>query len=99
MLFPKKKQNKNQLSNKAKEVAIKYPVLDYLIDGLQMFNKSDAYKFCLKHIHQQWKHAKMELFMNIKIDGAHEAMLKEILKKWRVNREQYFSIKSKRIIQ
>ena len=37
--------------------------------------------------------------MNIKIDGVHEAMLKEILKKWRMKSEQYFSEKSKRIIQ
>ena len=31
--------------------------------------------------------------MNIKIDGVHEAMLKEILKKWRMKSEQYFSEK------
>ena len=31
--------------------------------------------------------------MNTKTDGVHEAMLKEILKKWRMKSEQYFNEK------
>ena len=61
MLFHKKKQNRYQLSYKAKEIAIYYPMLDYLMDDLQMVNKSDVYKFAVKHLYQQRKHAKMEL--------------------------------------
>ena len=31
--------------------------------------------------------------MNTKTDGVHEAMLKEILKKWRMKSDQYFNEK------
>ena len=31
--------------------------------------------------------------MNTKTDGVHEAMLKEILKKWRMKSEQYLNKK------
>jgi len=31
--------------------------------------------------------------MNTKTDGVHEAMLKEILKKWRMKSEQYLNEK------
>lgn len=31
------------------------------MDDLQMVNKSDVYKFALKYLYQQRKHAKMEL--------------------------------------
>ena len=61
MLFPKKKQNRYQLSYKEKEVPIYYPMLDYLMDDLQLVNKSDVYKIAVKHLYQQRKHAKMEL--------------------------------------
>ena len=69
-------------------------MLDYLMDDLKMVNKSDVHKFADKHLCQQRKHAKMEwVGMNIKIDGVHEAMLKEILKKWHMKSEQYSSEK------
>ena len=61
MLFPKKKQNRYQLSYETKEVPIYTPMMEYLMDDLQMVNKSDVYKFALKYLYQQRKHAKMEL--------------------------------------
>ena len=61
MLFPKKKQNRYQLSCKEKEVPIYYPMLDYFMDDLQLVNKSDVYKVAVKHLYQQRRHAKMEL--------------------------------------
>jgi len=61
MLFPKKKQNRFQLSFKEREVPLFGPMEEFLMDDLGIPTRSDTYKTALKHLYQQRKQARMEL--------------------------------------
>ena len=99
MLFPKKKQNRYQLSYKEKEVPIYYPMLDYLMDDLQLVNKSDVYKVAVKHLYQQRKHAKMELVWIQRLTAFTKQCWRRYWRsgEWKAN--NIWMKKSKRIIQ
>ena len=61
MLFPKKKQNRFQMSFKEKEVPIYMNMEKYLMDDMGIPTRSDTYKQALKHFYRTAKQAKMEL--------------------------------------
>ena len=50
MIFPKKKQNRFQLSFKEKEVSIYIPMEQYLMDDLGIFTRNETYKIALKNL-------------------------------------------------
>ena len=60
MMLPKKKQNRFQLSFKAKEVPIYMPMKEYLMDDLDIPTRSDTYKIALKNLYRQRKKAHLE---------------------------------------
>jgi hypothetical protein len=60
-MLPKKKQNRFQLSFKAKEVPIYIPMEEYLIDNLDVPTRSDTYKIALKNLYRQRKQARLEM--------------------------------------
>jgi len=60
MLFPKKKQNRFQLSYKEKEVPIYMPMEEFLMKDLGIPTRSDTYKIALKNLYQQRKQARLE---------------------------------------
>ena len=61
MMLPKKKQNRFQLSFKAKEVPVYIPMEEYLMDDLDIPTRSDTYKIALKNLYRQRKQARMEI--------------------------------------
>ena len=61
MLFPRKKQNRFQLSFKGKEVPIYLPMEKYLMKKLGITTRSDTYKKSLKYIYQTIKQAEIEM--------------------------------------
>ena len=61
MIFPKKKQNRFQLSFKEKEVPIYLPMEEFLMDDLGIPTRSDTYKIALKNLYRQRKQALMEV--------------------------------------
>ncbi len=60
-MFPKKKQNRFQLSYKEKEVPIYLPMEKFLMEDLGIATRSDMHKFAVKHLYQQRKQARLEL--------------------------------------
>ena len=64
MIFPKKKQNRFQLSFKEKEVAVYMPMVEYLMDDLDIPTTSDTYKIALKNLYRQRKQAHLEMVWN-----------------------------------
>ena len=60
-MFPKKKQNRFQLSFKAKEVPVYIPMEEYLMDDLDIPTRSDTYKIALKNLYRQRKQARLEM--------------------------------------
>jgi len=64
MIFPKKKQNRFQLSFKEKEVAVYIPMEEYLMDDLDIPTRSDTYKIALKNLYRQRKQAHLEMAWN-----------------------------------
>ena len=60
-MLPKKKQNRFQLSFKAKEVAVYIPMEEYLMDDLDIPTRSDTYKIALKNLYRQRKQAQLEV--------------------------------------
>ena len=60
MMLPKKKQNRFQLSFKAKEVPVYIP-MEYLMDDLDIPTRSDTYKIALKNLYRQRKQAHLEI--------------------------------------
>ena len=60
-MLPKKKQNRFQLSFKAKEVPIYIPMEEYLMDDLDIPTRSDTYKIALKNLYKQRKQAHLEI--------------------------------------
>ena len=65
MLFPRKKQNRFQLSFKGKEVPIYLPMEKYLMEKLGITTRSDTYKKSLKHLYQTIKKAEIELVWKV----------------------------------
>ena len=63
-MFPKKKQQRFQLSFKEKEVPLYLPMEEFLMDDLGICTRSDAYKIALKHLYQQRKQVRMEMVWN-----------------------------------
>ena len=61
MMLPKKKQNRFQLSFKAKEVPVYIPMEEYLMDDLDIPTRSDTYKIALKNLYRQRKQAHLEI--------------------------------------
>ena len=61
MLFPRKKQNRFQLSFKGKEVPIYLPMEKYLMKKLGITTRSDTYKKSLKHLYQTIIQAEIEM--------------------------------------
>ena len=61
MIFPKKKQNRFQMSFKEKEVPLYMMMEEFLMEDLGIPTRSDTYKIALKHYYKQAKHARMEL--------------------------------------
>ena len=57
MMLPKKKQNRFQLSFKAKEVPVYMPMEEFLMDDLDIPTRSDTYKIALKNLYRQRKQA------------------------------------------
>ena len=64
MMLPKKKQNRFQLSFKAKEVPVYIPMEEYLMDDLDIPTRSDTYKIALKNLYRQRKQARLEMAWN-----------------------------------
>ena len=64
MMLPKKKQNRFQLSFKAKEVPVYMPIEEYLMDELNIPTRSDTYKIALKNLYRQRKQAHLEMVWN-----------------------------------
>ena len=64
MMLPKKKQNRFQLSFKAKEVPVYIPMEEYLMDDLDIPTRSDTYKIALKNLYRQRKQAHLEVVWN-----------------------------------
>ena len=62
-MFPKKKQNRFQLSFKAKEVPAYMPMKEFLMDNLDIPTRSDTYKIkiALKNFYRQRKQAHLEI--------------------------------------
>lgn len=60
MLFPKKKQNRFQLSYKAKELPIYLPMEEFLMQDLGIPTRSDTYKLALKNLYLQRKQSKIQ---------------------------------------
>lgn len=56
-MFPKKKQNRFQLSFKTKEVPVYMPMEEFLMDDLDIPTRSDTYKIALKNLYRQRKQA------------------------------------------
>ena len=63
-MLPKKKQNRFQLSFKAKEVPVYIPMEEYLMDDLDIPTRSDTYKIALKNLYRQRKQARLEMAWN-----------------------------------
>ena len=61
MLFPKKKQQRVQLSFKEKEVDIYMPMERYIMDDMGITTRSDTYKKALKYLYQTRKQAHLEM--------------------------------------
>ena len=61
MMFPKKKQNRFQLSFKEKEVPVYLPMEEFLMDDLDIPTRSDTYKIALKNLYRQRKQARLEI--------------------------------------
>lgn len=61
MMFPKKKQNRFQLSFKEKEVPVYIPMEQFLMDDLDIPTRSDTYKLALKNLYRQRKQAHLEM--------------------------------------
>lgn len=61
MIFPKKKQNRFQMSFKQKEVSIYLPMEEFLMDDLGIVTRSETYKIALKNLYRQRKLALMEV--------------------------------------
>ena len=61
MMLPKKKQNRFQLSFKAKEVPVYMPMEEFLMDDLDIPTRSDTYKIALKNLYRQRKQAHLEI--------------------------------------
>ena len=53
MMLTKKKQNRFQLSFKAKEVPVYMPMEEFLMDDLDIPTRSDTYKIALKNLYRQ----------------------------------------------
>ena len=53
MMLLKKKQNRFQLSFKAKEVPVYIPMEEYLMDDLDIPTRSDTYKIALKNLYRE----------------------------------------------
>ena len=64
MMLPKKKQNRLQLSFKAREVPVYMPMEEYLMDDLDIPTRSDTYKIALKNLYRQRKQAHVEMAWN-----------------------------------
>ena len=60
-MFPKKKQNRFQLSFKTKEVPVYMPMEEFLMDDLDIPTRSDTYKIALKNLYRQRKQAHLEI--------------------------------------
>ena len=60
-MLPKKKQNRFQLSFKAKEVHVYMPMEEFLMDDLDIPTRSDTYKIALKNLYRQRKQAYLEI--------------------------------------
>ena len=63
-MLPKKKQNRFQLSFKAKEVPAYMPMEEFLMDDLDIPTRSDTYKIALKNLYRQRKQARLEMAGN-----------------------------------
>ena len=61
MMFPRKKQNRFQLSFKEKEVPVYKEMEDFLVEDLCIPTRSDTYKIALKNLYRQRKQVQMEL--------------------------------------
>ena len=61
MMLPKKKQNRFQLSFKAKEVPVYMPMEEFLMEDLDIPTISDTYKIALKNLYRQRKQAHLEV--------------------------------------
>lgn len=61
MMLPKKKQNRLQLSFKAKEVPVYMPMEECLMDDLDIPTRSDSYKIALKNLYRQSKQTHLEM--------------------------------------
>lgn len=61
MIFPKKKQERFQLSFKKKEVPIYIPMEEFLMKDLGIPTRSDVYKLALKNLYKQRKQVLMEI--------------------------------------
>ena len=60
-MLPKKKQNRFQLSFKAKEIPVYMPMEEFLMDDLDIPTRSDTYKIALKNFYRQRKQARLEI--------------------------------------
>jgi len=61
MMFPKKKQNRFQLSFKEKEVPLYLPMEEFLMEDLGIPTRSDTYKIALKNLYRQRKQERLEI--------------------------------------
>ena len=50
MMLPKKKQNRFQLSFKAKEVPVYIPMGEFLMNDLDIPSRSDTYKIAIENL-------------------------------------------------
>jgi hypothetical protein len=60
----KKKQNRFQLSFKAKEVPAYMPMEEFLMDDLDIPTRSDTYKIGLKNLYRQREQEHLEIALD-----------------------------------
>ena len=64
MMLPKEKQNRFQLSFKAKEVPVYMPMEKFLMDDLDIPIRTDTYKIALKNLYRQRKQTHLEITLD-----------------------------------
>ena len=63
-MLPKKKQNRFQLSFKAKEIPVYMPMEEFLMDDLDIPTRSDTYKIGLKNLYRQREQEHLEILVS-----------------------------------
>ena len=63
-MLPKEKQNRFQLSFKAKEVPVYMPMEKFLMDDLDIPIRTDTYKIALKNLYRQRKQTHLEITLD-----------------------------------